>query len=228
MARPKSGDGGDPPLPSRGTAKYSKRLDRPLGRPVNSDGEETRHRILLAARECFAAYGYAATTNRIIAERSGYTAAAVYHHFGRKNDLMLAVYQMTELENFSRMRAAIDGKQTILAKVQAILDVTHRLLVEDRAQAVFMFVAREEAKRHAELAEISRDRIFADLFAEIVSTAVDNDEVDPADAKYVRAALMVLTAGLANMGTDLGPSAHKTATESCKRLIGGTLFHQGE
>jgi AcrR family transcriptional regulator len=226
MGRPKSGDGGDPPLPSRGTAKYSKRLDRPLGRPVNSDGEETRRRILLGARECFAAYGYAATTNRIIAERSGYTAAAVYHHFGRKNDLMLAVYKMTELENFSRMRAAIDGKQTIVAKVQAILDVTHRILVEDRAQAIFMFVAREEAKRHAELAEISRDRIFADLFAEIVSAAVENDEVDAADAKYVRGALMVLIAGLANMGTDLGPSAHKTATESCKRLLSGMLLHR--
>lgn len=225
MGRAKSGDSREPLLVPRGTRTPPKRQnERPLGRPVNSDGEETRRLILTEARECFAAYGYAATTNRLIAERTGYTAAAVYHHFGRKNDLMLAVYEATQQENYVRMRIAIEGKQTLIAKVDAILDVTHRILAEDRAQATFMFVAREEAKRHAELSEISHDRVFAKLFAEIVGAAVEDGEIDEADAKYVRAALMVITAGLANLGTDVSPAAHKVATESCKRLLSGTLF----
>jgi AcrR family transcriptional regulator len=54
------------------------------GRPAGVDGAETRERILRAARSCFAAYGYAATTNRMIAERTGVTTAAIHHHFGRK------------------------------------------------------------------------------------------------------------------------------------------------
>ena len=215
------------PLPARGSRTKTKpRQERPLGRPVNSDGEETRRQILKAARECFAAYGYAATTNRIIAERAGYTTAAVYHHFGRKNDLMIAVYQDTQLQDFARMRAAIESEETLVGRAGAILDVTHRILIEDRAEAIFMFVAREEAKRHAELAEISEDRVFADLFAEIVAMAVDAREVDAPDAKYVRGVLMTLASGLANLGTDVGPAAHKTATDGCKRLLAGTLLRE--
>ncbi|WP_081015542.1 TetR/AcrR family transcriptional regulator [Mycolicibacterium fortuitum] len=229
MARTKSGDSREPLLVPRGAGTPPKRQnERSLGRPINSDGEETRRLILTAARECFATYGYAATTNRLIAERTGYTAAAVYHHFGRKNDLMLAVYEATQQENYVRMRIAIEGKQTLIAKVDALLDVTHRILAEDRAQATFMFVAREEAKRHVELSEISHDRVFAKLFAEIVGAAVEDGEVDEADAKYVRAALMVITGGLANLGTDVTPAAHKIATESCKRLLSGTLMKQAD
>jgi AcrR family transcriptional regulator len=43
-----------------------------------------------AVRRCFAACGYAATSDRLIAEETGLTAVAIYHHFGRKKDLMLA------------------------------------------------------------------------------------------------------------------------------------------
>ncbi len=212
------------PLPARGARTESRqKRERPLGRPANSDGEETRRRILEVARECFAAYGYAATTNRIIAEQAGYTAAAVYHHFGRKNDLMVAVYEATKQEDSAAMRAAIEGEQTFIAKVQAMLDVIHRILIADRAEAVFMFVAREESKRHAELSEISGDRTFAKMFAEIVAQAVADGEIDAADAKHVRSVLVAITAGLANLGTDVSPAAHKAATEGCKRLLAGTL-----
>lgn len=183
--------------------------------------------ILKEARECFAAYGYAATSNRIIAERTGLTAAAVYHHFGRKSDLMRAVYRATLTENQARWRTAIDSHTGIVDRVHAVLDLTHRILTEDRAQAVFMFVAREEAARHAELAEITEDRVFPNLIAEIVSDAVADGEIAAADAAQVRGALMALAAGLASLGTEVSARSHYTTTAGLKRLVAGALLRPG-
>jgi AcrR family transcriptional regulator len=50
--------------------------------------QETRERILEAAREMFVERGYEATTMRAIAERIEYTPTAIYHHFRNKDALL--------------------------------------------------------------------------------------------------------------------------------------------
>jgi AcrR family transcriptional regulator len=50
---------------------------------------ETRRLILDAARTMFTEVGYAETTMRGIADRIGYTATTIYHHFEDKHALML-------------------------------------------------------------------------------------------------------------------------------------------
>jgi AcrR family transcriptional regulator len=214
----------DVPPTQEAVARPPKRRRKPLGRPANVSADDTRRRIIDAARECFAAYGYTATTNRTIADRIGLTTASVYHHFGRKSDLMRAVFEATETELGGRMRAAVDGKQGMVAKIEALLDSTHETLAEDRSKAVFMFVVREEARRHVELSKIVFDRTFAELSSEIVDQAIEDHEIAARDAKLVRGALAAITLGLAGLGTDLSAEAHRTATEGCKRLIAATLF----
>ncbi len=49
---------------------------------------ETRRLILEAARELFTSEGYAETSMRKIADRIGYTATAIYHHFADKDALL--------------------------------------------------------------------------------------------------------------------------------------------
>jgi AcrR family transcriptional regulator len=50
--------------------------------------QETRERILEAAREMFVELGYEATTMRAIADRIEYTPTAIYHHFRNKEALL--------------------------------------------------------------------------------------------------------------------------------------------
>jgi AcrR family transcriptional regulator len=68
-------------------------LDTPMPTPSllrrERQREETRARILEAARELFVANGVAATTMRAIAARIEYTPTAIYHHF-RDKDALLA------------------------------------------------------------------------------------------------------------------------------------------
>jgi len=50
--------------------------------------EDTRRRILDAARDMFVRRGYEATTMRAIAQKVEYTPTAIYHHFRNKDALL--------------------------------------------------------------------------------------------------------------------------------------------
>src|SRR5271167_1827275 len=58
----------------------------------------TRGALLAAARELFAAKGFAATGREEIAERAGVTRGALYHHFASKTHVAAAVVEQLEGE----------------------------------------------------------------------------------------------------------------------------------
>lgn len=51
---------------------------------------QTRARLLDATIECLVQYGYSGTTTPRVAEMAGVTRGAQVHHFGSKNDLVIA------------------------------------------------------------------------------------------------------------------------------------------
>lgn len=61
--------------------------------PIVSNDELTRRRseIIDAARECFAQYGYEGATVARLEKATGKTRGAIFHHFGDKESLFLAV-----------------------------------------------------------------------------------------------------------------------------------------
>jgi AcrR family transcriptional regulator len=58
----------------------------------------TRAALLTAARELFAAKGFAGAGQEEIVQRAGVTRGALYHHFESKDDLFRAVYEEVETE----------------------------------------------------------------------------------------------------------------------------------
>jgi AcrR family transcriptional regulator len=65
--------------------------------------EATRGALLAAARELFAARGYADVGTEEIVQRAGLTRGALYHHFPGKHDLFRAVYEQLERELAERI-----------------------------------------------------------------------------------------------------------------------------
>ena len=61
--------------------------------PIMSDSELNRRRndILVGARKCFAEYGYEGATVRRLEEATGKSRGAIFHHFGDKESLFLAL-----------------------------------------------------------------------------------------------------------------------------------------
>lgn len=58
-----------------------------------SKGEQTRQAILTAAYDLIIRQGYAATSMRQIAEKSGLAVGAIYNHFSSKDDVFRAIIE---------------------------------------------------------------------------------------------------------------------------------------
>ncbi len=54
--------------------------------------DATQQRILDAATDVFSARGFSAATMADIVEHSGASIGSIYHHFGGKKELFLAIY----------------------------------------------------------------------------------------------------------------------------------------
>lgn len=67
---------------------------RPIGKPARGGRPRgsTRERILDIALQLFNEQGYDKTSLREIAERLGFTKAALYYHFERKEDILLELH----------------------------------------------------------------------------------------------------------------------------------------
>src|SRR4051812_5669009 len=68
-----------------------------------------REAIVLAAADCFAASGFAATRISEVAERAGVGKGTVYEYFGSKEELLLATCQALCRLRLEKLRGIIAG-----------------------------------------------------------------------------------------------------------------------
>ncbi|MBD8686147.1 MULTISPECIES: TetR/AcrR family transcriptional regulator [unclassified Rhizobium] len=74
--------------------------------------EETRERLISAARKAFATKGYAASSMDDITAEAGLTRGALYHNFGDKKGLLHAVIDQIDAEMLARLRVVQEGAET--------------------------------------------------------------------------------------------------------------------
>lgn len=67
--------------------------------------EETRGALIAAARRLFAEKGFHATSTPEIVALAGVTRGALQHHFGRKEDVFLAVFEQVEQDMIAAAQA---------------------------------------------------------------------------------------------------------------------------
>lgn len=81
------------------------------GNRLHTGVEETRSRILVAARELFERNGTRGTTTREVAERAGVNEATLFRHFGSKRALLEAMReQACGVEAFHSLVAGLPGE----------------------------------------------------------------------------------------------------------------------
>ncbi|OIN81902.1 TetR/AcrR family transcriptional regulator [Mycobacterium malmoense] len=68
----------------------------------------TQRRILDAATEVFATRGFSAATMADVAATSGASIGSIYHHFGGKSELFLAIFEQMANAVDSRIEAAME------------------------------------------------------------------------------------------------------------------------
>ena len=74
--------------------------------------EETRAKLIRAARTAFAVHGYAGASMDDLTAKAGLTRGALYHNFGDKRGLLQAVIDQIDAEMVVRLRAARNRADT--------------------------------------------------------------------------------------------------------------------
>jgi AcrR family transcriptional regulator len=119
----------------------------------------TRERILDISLELFTDQGYDKTSLRQIAERLGFTKAAIYYHFASKGDILMALHM--RLHEFGREALqALDDDTATPERWAQLLDQLIDQMLQHRA--LFMFHERNQAAIEA-LHQVRNDSDHEDL-----------------------------------------------------------------
>lgn len=81
--------------------------------------EETREKLIQAARTAFTEKGYAAASMDELTASAGLTRGALYHNFGDKKGLLRAVIDEMDKEIFQQMRVAREQESDLWRGFQA-------------------------------------------------------------------------------------------------------------
>jgi AcrR family transcriptional regulator len=113
-----------------------RRLTAAPGRPF----AESRTAIMIAAQEVFVAQGFTEASIADIVDRAGSSVGSLYHHFGGKAELYLALYQehVTGLAEISR-------KAVAAARQAGASDPAELFLAAARAQLAGSWLSRDAA-----------------------------------------------------------------------------------
>ena len=109
-----------------------------MPRASAADAAETARRVLEAARERFAADGFAAASVDDIARSAGVTRGAVYHHYDGKLGLFRAVAERLQGELAARVVAEAEKQTDAAAQLRAGSHAFLDAITADRAARVLL------------------------------------------------------------------------------------------
>jgi AcrR family transcriptional regulator len=206
------------------SAKKAKPVVKRLGRPRDTSSVDTKQRILVVAREMFSVHGYEITTNRDIATAVGITPGALYHYFGSKLALYLAVHEDTQTQVYEQFTKAIIGHESFIGQFEAVLDIAHEMNIEDASVARFIGAVRVDSGRHPDMAAAlsTHVRQREGFFAIMIDLGVERGEIARENRLVVQAYLLTVLMGL----TDAVSEDHelqKRAIQGIKLAMRGQL-----
>ena len=140
----------------------------------------TKDRILGAAEELFAQYGFAGTSLRQVTSRADVNIAAVNYHFGSKENLVNEVFRrrMDEMSalRLSRLKTAMDQHPGELEPVLAAFVEPALAMAQDRhgGGAFIRVIARAYAEKNDSLRKFLSDQYGHVLrdFGKAIATCV--------------------------------------------------------
>jgi len=144
---------------------------------------KTKDRIMMAAADIFAEYGYRHGTVRQIADKAGVNVAAVNYHFGSKDNLYKEVLQKWTEKIFQKYPNAMDSSQLISPEDKLYFQIRQTLgkLFDEEQTPWFgkLFVRMVTQDSTEQLGELA-DLFFkpsVDLFVEVIKELC-GDEID--------------------------------------------------
>lgn len=83
---------------------------------------EGRSRIMAAAQELFAAKGFNGTSIRDIARAADMSMSNMYHHFGSKENVLIAIYEEGAEEILTELHAVVNMDMDPVARLELLVE----------------------------------------------------------------------------------------------------------
>ncbi|MFI5527760.1 TetR/AcrR family transcriptional regulator [Kitasatospora sp. NPDC051853] len=135
---------------------------------ASAKGEQTRARLLAAARELLAGDGEVPFTTRNVAARAGVTHGMCHYHFQTRTDLIVAVVEAIRPEWVTPLEEAVAAPGTFAERTERVIALLSQPEAGDLSRlhsAMHWFAVNDERVREALAAEYARWRAcFTALF----------------------------------------------------------------
>ncbi|OBK22159.1 TetR family transcriptional regulator [Mycobacterium asiaticum] len=198
------------------------------GRPPAAKADETRKRIVRAARQVFSERGYDGATFQAIALRADLTRPAINHYFSSKRVLYAEVADLTHELVVSTGIERASGVPTLAGKLAAYIGVALEADAQNPSTAAFLTTAVLESQRHPELRHTENDpvRTTRDFLLGAVSEAIESRELDSGtDAAALAEALLLMLCGVGFYAGFVGSYQEvENILGTLRKLIAGTLW----
>jgi AcrR family transcriptional regulator len=179
----------------------------------------TKDRILGAAEELFAQFGFAGTSLRQVTSRADVNIAAVNYHFGSKENLVNEVFRrrMDEMsaQRLSQLRTAVAQSPCQLESVLAAFVAPALALAQDRhgGGAFIRVIARAYAEKNDSLRRFLSDQ-YGHVLREFAKAIADCVPALSKEELYWRLDFLsgALTYAMADFGMIKRPSGVSEAT----------------
>src|SRR5690349_12845601 len=135
------------------------RGNRRPGRPPAAKADETRQRIIQAARLVFSERGYDGATFQAIAARADLTRPAINYYFSSKRALYREVMDQTNEFVIGAGMKQAEAETTLVAQLTAFISAAVKANSENPAGSAFIIGGVLESQRHPEWSATENDSV---------------------------------------------------------------------
>jgi TetR/AcrR family transcriptional regulator, repressor for uid operon len=198
------------------------------GRPPAAKADDTRKRILHAARQVFSERGYEGATFQAIAVRADLTRPAINHYFSSKRLLYREVVNQTSKLVVAASIERANLENTLMGRLTAFISAAVRANSENPSASAFLITNVLESQRHPELSTAENDtvRISREFLIRAVNDAIERGEITPdIDASALVETLLVVLCGVGFYAGYVRSYEHLLAvTDVLRQLLEGALW----
>jgi TetR/AcrR family transcriptional repressor of uid operon len=197
------------------------------GRPPAAKADETRKRIVDAARLVFSERGYDGATFQAIALCADLTRPAINHYFSSKRALYRTVLEQCNALVIAAGVEYARRETGLMARLSEFISFTLRANADHPCTSAFLVTNVLETQRHPELTENDFDavRVSLEFLNWAVLDAVESGEIaDDIDVSALSETLLALLCGVGFYAgylrsNDIGP-----VTKMLGQLVAGALW----
>lgn len=167
-----------------------------------------RERLMAAGLTLFAEHGFAATTVEELVGAAGVSPPVLYHHFGTKVGLYVAVAERVYAQVLDRHEAVLVGEPTFGEAINRLMDLAIDLYREQPPVSPMMLAALIDMQRDPELAErlAGTVRSLPRFYERLAALAPLELRPTPAAQRNLARALVTVMNGL-DLSSVIVPSA---------------------